>query len=105
MAICRVVIYFVAIMIVAGSLGFEMSSLVALASVVSAALRWLHPGCCPICSAVFCFCSPSRFGVGDYIAVSGEEGRVEIGILNTKITTMDNKRVTMPNSSIAWPQS
>ena len=34
MAVCRVVIYFVAIMIVAGSLGFEMSSLGALASVV-----------------------------------------------------------------------
>ncbi len=75
MAICRVVIYFVAIMIVAGSLGFEMSSLVALASVVSAALRWLHPGCCPICSAVFCLLTkPLRRG--DYIAVSGEEGRV-----------------------------
>lgn len=102
MAVCRVIIYFIAIMIVTGSLGFEMSSLVALASVVSAAFALAASGMLSNLFGGILLLLTKPFGVGDYIAVSGEEGRVlEIGILNTKINTMDNKRVTMPNSSIA----
>ena len=94
MAVCRVIIYFVAIMIVAGSLGFEMSSLVALASVVSAAFALAASGMLSNLFGGILLLLTKPFGVGDYIAVSGEEGRVlEIGILNTKINTMDNKRL------------
>lgn len=102
MAVCKVVIYFIAIMIVAGSLGFEMSSLVALASVISAAFALAASGMLSNLFGGILLLLTKPFGVGDYIAVSGEEGFVqEIGILNTKINTLDNKRITMPNSSVS----
>lgn len=42
-----------------------------------------------------------QFNTGDYIAVDGQEGFVvEIRFMNTVITTVDNKRVIIPNSHI-----
>lgn len=98
----RVVVYFIAVMIIAGALGFEMSSLVALASVVSAAFALAASNVLSNLFGGILLLVTKPFTVGDYIAVTGEEGTVlELGILNTKINTLDNKRVTIPNSSIA----
>lgn len=98
----RVVVYFIAVMIIAGALGFEMSSLVALASVVSAAFALAASNVLSNLFGGILLLVTKPFTVGDYIAVSGEEGTVlELGILNTKINTLDNKRVTIPNSTIA----
>ena len=94
----RVVVYFIAVMIIAGALGFEMSSLVALASVVSAAFALAASNVLSNLFGGILLLVTKPFTVGDYIAVSGEEGTVlELGILNTKINTLDNKRVTIPN--------
>ncbi len=42
-----------------------------------------------------------QFNTGDYIAVDGQEGNVvEIRFMNTIITTVDNKRIIIPNSHI-----
>ncbi|MDY4954458.1 MAG: mechanosensitive ion channel family protein, partial [Candidatus Onthomonas sp.] len=42
------------------------------------------------------------FLVGDYVIAGGIEGTVlEIGLLNTQINTADNKRVSVPNSTIS----
>lgn len=102
MAACRVVIYFIAIMIVAGSLGFELSSLVALASVVSAAFALAASGVLSNLFGGILLLITKPFTVGDYVTISGEEGIVqEVGILATKINTADNKRITMPNSGIS----
>lgn len=101
-AASKVVIYFVAIMIVASALGFEMSSLVALASVVSAAFALAASGVLSNLFGGLLLLITKPFGVGDYVAVGGEEGIVlELGLLSTKINTADNKRITMPNSNIA----
>jgi small conductance mechanosensitive channel len=101
-AAVRVVFYFVAIMIVAGALGFEMSSLVALASVVSAAFALAASNVLSNLFGGILLLVTKPFTVGDYIAVSGEEGTVlELGLVSTKINTLDNKRVTIPNSTIA----
>lgn len=98
----KVVIYFLAIIIVASALGFEMSSLVALASVVSAAFALAASGVLSNLFGGILLLMSKPFSVGDYIAVGGEEGTVlEVSILNTKISTLDNKRITMPNSSVA----
>ena len=94
----KVVIYFVAAMIVAGSLGFEMSSLVALASVVSAAFALAASDTLSNLFGGILLLMTKPFGVNDYVSISGQEGTV---LLNTKINTADNKRITMPNSSIA----
>ncbi len=101
-AAAKVVIYFVAIMIVASALGFEMSSLVALASVVSAAFALAASGVLSNLFGGLLLLITKPFGVDDYVAVGGEEGIVlEIGLLTTKINTVDNKRITIPNSNIA----
>ena len=98
----KVVIYFVAVMIVAGAMGFQMSSMVALASVVSAAFALAASGTLSNLFGGILLLMTKPFGVDDYVSIAGEEGTVqEIGILNTKINTVDNKRITMPNSSIA----
>ena len=98
----RVVMDFIATMIIAGALGFEMSSLVALASVVSAAFALAASNMLSNLFGGILLLLTKPFAVGDYIEVSSEEGYVlELGILNTKINTMDNKRVTIPNSTIA----
>lgn len=42
------------------------------------------------------------FLVGDYVIAGGVEGTVlEIGLLNTQINTADNKRISVPNSTIS----
>ncbi len=101
-AAARVVIYFIAVVIIADALGFEMSSLVALASVVSASFALAASGVLSNLFGGILLLMAKPFGVGDYIAISGVEGIVmEVSILNTKINTADNKRITMPNSNIA----
>lgn len=101
-AAAKVVIYFIAIMIVASALGFEMSSLVALASVVSAAFALAASGVLSNLFGGLLLLITKPFGVDDYVAISGVEGTVlEVGLINTKINTLDNKRITMPNSSIS----
>lgn len=102
MAVARVIVYFVAVMIVAEALGFEMSSLVALASVVSAAFALAASGTLSNLFGGILLLMTKPFGVGDYISLSDGEGTVlEVGILNTKLITVDNKRITIPNSTIA----
>jgi small conductance mechanosensitive channel len=98
----RVVIYFIAVMIVAQALGFEMSSLVALASVVSAAFALAASGVLSNLFGGILLLLTKPFGVSDYVIIGDVEGTVlEISILNTKINTLDNKRITVPNSTIS----
>ena len=98
----KVVIYFVAAMIVAGSLGFEMSSLVALASVVSAAFALAASDTLSNLFGGVLLLVSKPFLVGDYVIAGGVEGTVlQIGLLNTQINTLDNKRISVPNSTIS----
>lgn len=42
------------------------------------------------------------FRVGDYITANGQEGTVEeIGVFSTKLITVDNRRVVMPNAGLS----
>lgn len=101
-AAAKVVIYFIAVMIVASALGFEMSSLVALASVVSAAFALAASGVLSNLFGGILLLITKPFGVDDYVAIGGEEGTVvEVGLVSTKINTVDNKRITIPNSNIS----
>ncbi len=98
----RVLIYFIIAIVVASALGFEMSSLVALASVVSAAFALAASGMLSNLFGGILLLITKPFGVGDYIIAGGIEGSVlEVGLLNTKVNTLDNKRITMPNSTIS----
>lgn len=42
------------------------------------------------------------FRVGDYITANGQEGTVEeIGVFSTKLVTVDNRQVVMPNAGLS----
>lgn len=95
-------VYFIATLVVGNSLGINTSSIIALASVFTAAfalaaqssLSNLFGGILLLVTKPFC--------VGDYISANGTEGSVEeIQMLNTVLSTPDNKRVTIPNGSIS----
>lgn len=101
-SIIRVVVYFILFLVIAGKLGFNTSSIVALASVLSAAFALAAQGALSNLFGGVLLLITKPFLVGDYVSAGGIEGTVlEIGLLNTQINTFDNKRVSVPNGTIS----
>lgn len=101
-SIIRVVVYFILFLVIAGRLGFNTSSIVALASVLSAAFALAAQGALSNLFGGVLLLITKPFLVGDYVSAGGIEGTVlEIGLLNTQINTFDNKRVSVPNGTIS----
>jgi len=97
----KLLLVFVAIMLVAGALGINTSSLLALLSVVGLAVSLsIQDSLSNLASAVLIL-STKPFRVGDYIEVKGKAGTVlEIGVIYTRIATLDNQIIYIPNSQI-----
>lgn len=101
-SIAKVVVYFVLALVVANKMGFNTSSVVALASVLSAAFALAAQGSLSNLFGGVLLLITKPFLVGDYVSAGGVDGTVlEIGLLNTRLNTVDNKRVSIPNGSIA----
>lgn len=101
-SIVRIVVYFLTALIIADKFGFNISSVVALASVLSAAFALAAQGSLSNLFGGILLLITKPFLVGDYISAGGVDGTVlEIGLLNTLVNTVDNKRVSVPNGSIA----
>lgn len=101
-AALKVVLYFVAILIIADSMGFDMTSVVAFASVVSAAFALAAQGALSNLFGGVLMLWTKPFVVGDYVIAGSVEGSVlEINLFNTVLNTIDNKRVVVPNSTIS----
>lgn len=101
-SILRIVVYFIVILIVAGQLGINTSSVVALASVLSAAFALAAQNALGNLFGGILLLITKPFLVGDYVAAGGIEGTVlEIGLLATQINTFDNKRISVPNGTIS----
>lgn len=100
--VSRFVVYFLMILIIAGALGINTSSVVALASVLSAAFALAAQGALGNLFGGILLLITKPFLVGDYVIAGGVEGTVlEIGLLSTRMNTLDNKRVSVPNGTIA----
>jgi len=97
----KIVLVFIAIMLVAGTLGINTSSLLALLSVVGLAVSLsIQNSLSNLASAVLIL-STKPIRTGDYIEVKGKAGTVlEIGVIYTKICTLDNQLIYIPNSEI-----
>lgn len=101
-SIVKVVVYFVLALVVANRMGFNTSSVVALASVLSAAFALAAQGSLSNLFGGVLLLITKPFLVGDYVSAGGVDGTVlEIGLLNTRLNTVDNKRVSVPNGTIA----
>ena len=101
----KIVLVFLAIMLLAGTLGVDTSSLLAILSVAGLAVSLsIQDSLSNLASAVVLL-TTRPFKVGDFIEVGGKSGTVrQIGVFHTQIATPDNQLVYLPNSQITSAQ-
>ncbi|MBQ9973844.1 MAG: mechanosensitive ion channel family protein [Oscillospiraceae bacterium] len=98
----RVVLYFVAGMVILSSLGVDVTSLIALLSVAGLAVSLALQNTLANLAGGIQILVTQPFGSGDYIEVGGNAGVVtKVGLSYTTLTTPDNKIVHIPNSDVA----
>ena len=98
----RIVIYALVILVVAGSLGIDVSSLIAVLSVVSLAVSLAVQNTLENVVGGVSLLSTHPFQIGDFVQIDSESGTVEeITMSYTKIETVDGKHVYIPNRDAA----
>ena len=92
-------------LIVASSLGIDVTSIVALASVLTLALSLALQNMVSNIIGGFTILYTHPFHSGDYVEIAGQSGTVqEINMTYTKLATPDNKLVSIPNSAVVAAQ-
>lgn len=98
-ATMRVLLYEIVILIAASSLGVDVTSLVALLSVVSLAISLAVQNALSNVVGSITLLATHPFRVGDFVQIGSDSGTVEqIGMCYTQIMTADGKRIYIPNS-------
>lgn len=98
----KILLLFVSLIIVLGSFGISVSSLVAALSVVGVAFSLAIQGFLSNVFGGIQIISNQPFHIGDYVDAGGESGIVrEVGLFYTKLDTPDKKLIRIPNSIIA----
>ena len=97
----RGVLWFVAAIIVLGCLGIEVTSLVAVLSVVGLAFSLALQNFLSNVAGGMQLLASHPFKPGDFVEAGGCSGTVtDVGMFYTKLATPDNKLVQIPNSTI-----
>ncbi len=90
---------------VASSLGIDVTSIVALASVLTLALSLALQNMVSNIIGGFTILYTQPFHTGDYVEIAGQGGTVrEINMSYTKLVTPDNKVISIPNSAVVAAQ-
>lgn len=98
----NVVLWFITIMIVAELLGINATSLVALVSIAGLAISLSVQDTLANLAGGLTILATHPFKVGDYVVIGSTAGTIrEIGMVYTKLTTLDNRRIVVPNSIVA----
>lgn len=101
-SVLHVLVYLLVILVGVGTLGVEISSLVALVSVCGAAFALAAQNSLGNFFGGMLLMMTKPFLVGDYVSAPAGEGTIEeIGLLNTQLRTVDNRIVTIPNGTIS----
>ena len=101
-SILKVLIYFVAILIVLSTLGVDVTSLVALLSVAGLAVSLALQSTLSNLAGGIQLLVTKPFTAGDYVEAGANSGTVyEVGLAYTTLVTPDNKVIYVPNSDIA----
>lgn len=101
----KVVLLFITVVIVATTLGINVTSLIALLSVFGLAVSLAVQNSMSNVAGGIQVLSSKPFVVGDYVEAGGVSGTVaDVGIFYTKIRTGDNKMIQVPNNQIANEQ-
>lgn len=100
-SVISVVLYLLLGLIVASGLGIDVSSIVALASVLTLAVSLSIQNALTNVIGGFTLLYTHPFKSGDFVEIAGKSGVVEeIGMSYTVLVTGDNKRISIPNSSV-----
>lgn len=104
-SLIRVVLGLLLGLMVASGLGIDVTGVVALASVLSLAVSLSVQDALTNLIGGFTLLYTKPFVSGDYVDVAGQSGTVqEIGLAYTRLTTPDNKLISLPNSSVVASQ-
>lgn len=91
--------------IVATKLGIDVTSVIALASVLTLAVSLAIQNVLSNLVGGLTLLSTKPFKTGDYVEIGGQGGTVEeISLTYTKLATVDNKHVSIPNSAVIGGQ-
>ena len=105
LSVANAVLYILLSLIVATKLGIDVTSIVALASVLTLAVSLALQNMLANVIGGFTILSTTPFHSGDYVEVSGQGGTVaEINMTYTKLTTPDGKLISIPNSAVVAAQ-
>lgn len=101
-AALRVILWLVTLCIVLDYIGVPMTSLVALLGVIGLAVSLAIQGTLSNLSGGIQVLLSKPFKAGDYVEAGGVSGTVkEVGLAYTKLATVDNKVISVPNGQIS----
>lgn len=104
-SVLRIALYLLLGLILASWLGIDVTSVVALASVLTLALSLSIQNALSNIIGGFTLLCTKPFVTGDFVEIAGQSGTVrEIGLTYTKMATPDNKLISVPNSSVTAAQ-
>jgi small conductance mechanosensitive channel len=105
LSLAKTALYILLGLIVASTLGIDVTSIVALASVLTLALSLALQNMVSNIIGGFTILYTQPFHSGDYVEIAGQGGTVQtIDITYTKLTTGDNKTISIPNSAVVASQ-
>ena len=104
-SLVRVVMYTLLLLSAASALGIDVTGIVALASVLTLSISLALQNMMANVIGGFTILSTHPFHSGDYVEIAGQSGTVqEISMSYTKLTTPDNKMISIPNSAVVAAQ-
>ena len=104
-SLAKAAMYILLGLIVASTLGIDVTSIVALASVLTLALSLALQNMVSNVIGGFTILYTHPFHSGDYVEIAGQGGTVrEINMTYTMLSTADNKLISIPNSAVVAAQ-
>ena len=99
--LAKTVLYVLLGLIIASSIGIDVTGIVALASVFTLALSLSLQNSLTNLIGGFTLLYTKPFHIGDFVEIAGQSGTVQsIGLTYTQLTTGDNKLISIPNSAV-----
>ncbi len=100
--VVKTVLAVVLALVVLDSLGVKVTSFIALLSVAGLAVSLALQNTLSNIAGGIMILTTQPYGIGDYVSIGGTEGTVDlIRLSSTKLVTVDNKQITIPNSTVA----
>jgi len=104
-SVLQIVLFVILGLIIASRLGIDVTSVVALASVLTLAISLSVQNALTNLFGGFTLLYTKPFVIGDFVEIAGQSGTVqEVGLTYTKLVTVDNRLISLPNSSVTAGQ-